>query len=420
MPGGIPQVTSLTCARCGHAYPAVAGRYVCDRCGPRGVLRVSYRPEADTAFRRRVVDGGSAAPRGQWRFLPLLPVDPEPLPPLVVGDTPLYPAPRLGEVVGLSRLLIKDETRQPTASLKDRASAVAVAQALSRGAPVAATASTGNAAASLAALCAASDLPCVVFVPVDAPRAKVAQIVAFGATALLVRGGYDRAVELCEAACPRFGWYNRNTGYNPYMVEGKKTVAFEIAEALGWRAPDVVVVPAGDGCIISGVWKGFTDLRRAGLIDRLPRLVAAQAAGSDAIARALERGTEPEPIVPDTIADSIAVGLPRNGVMAVQDIRASGGGAIRVTDAEILGSISRLGRTTGVFAEPAAAAAIAALPKLRAALELDAEATVVALVTGSGLKDVAAAERSTPEAGGAIEIEPDLDAVARAVGPLLA
>lgn len=413
----IPHVLALVCVRCGRVYEPVPGRYVCDGCGQLGVLRVTYRDEAY----RDVFDPETLAARtrrglvGQWSYLPLLPVEPDSLPPLRVGDTPLYEAPRLGEPFGLSRLLIKDDTRQPSASLKDRASAIAVAQARAQGAAAIATASTGNAAASLAALSASVGSPCVVFVPAAAPRAKVAQILAFGATALLVRGSYDDTFNLCCAACDRFGWYNRNTGYNPYMVEGKKTVAFEIVEQLGWRAPEAVVVPVGDGCILSGVWKGFTDLRRAGIIERLPRLIAVQAAGSDAIARALERGGHLEPVAPSTVADSISVGLPRNGVMAVQDIAESGGTAVRVSDDEILTAIHRLGRTTGIFAEPAAAATVAALPKLRPLGMIAPGETVVLLITGSGLKDVAAAQRG---ATGAVEVEADLEAVARAVEAL--
>lgn len=411
---GIPNVERLTCARCGRTYEPVPGRYVCDACGPLGVLRVSYRAGAGTdAFDPDEIEARERSGHsGQWRYLPLLPVTPDALPPLQVGGTPLYTAPRLGLETGFPNILVKDDTRQPTASLKDRASAVAVAQARQQGAPVIATASTGNAAASLAALSAAAGLPCVVFVPARAPRAKVAQILAFGATALLVRGSYDDAVDLCEQSCLRFGWYNRNTGYNPYMVEGKKTVAYEIAEQMGWRVPDAVVVPVGDGCIIAGVWKGFTELWRAGVIDRRPRLIAAQAAGSDAIARALEGDGIPEPIAPSTIADSISVGLPRNGVMAVQDIRESEGMAIRVTDEEILAAIHLLGRATGVFAEPASAAAVAALPRLRDQGNIDPSASVVIVVTGSGLKDVPAAERG---ATGAIEVEASIDAVTRAV-----
>ena len=189
----------------------------------------------------------------------------------------------------------------------------------------------------------------------------------------------------------RQGWYNRNTGYNPYTVEGKKTVALEIAEQLGWEPPDTVVVATGDGCILSGVWKGFTDLHRLGWISRLPRLVAAQAEGSQAIKRAFEGDGTIRPVVEDTLADSISVALPRNGVMAVQDLKASGGSAVSVSDDEILEAMPLLGRTAGLFAEPAAAAAVAALAKLVDLGDVSPNERIVVLSTGHGLKDVDAA-----------------------------
>ena len=254
-----------------------------------------------------------------------------------------------------------------------------------------ATASTGNAGASLACLSAALGVPCHIFVPETAPRAKVAQLLIFGADVLAVRGSYSEAFSLCVEASDRFGWYNRNTGYNPYTVEGKKTVALEIAEQLGWEPPDTVIVAVGDGCILSGVWKGFTDLHRLGWISRLPRLVAAQAEGSQAIKDAFDGDGTIRPVVEDTLADSISVALPRNGVMAVQDLRASGGAAVSVSDGEILEAMPLLGRTAGLFAEPAAAAAVAALVKLVDRGDVSPAERIVVVATGHGLKDVDAA-----------------------------
>src|SRR5215213_3155139 len=310
-------VTALTCVLCGRSSAPAEAPYACPDCGPFGVRRVEY----DYVALRRRFDA-RRLPRTTetlniWRYLPLLPLPPDAPPlPLQIGWTPLASVPRLREALGLTDLFVKDDTRNPTASLKDRASAIAVARAQAAGNPVVACASTGNAAASLAGLAAAAGLSSRIFVPETAPRAKVAQILAFGATVYPVQGSYDDAFDLCIAACDRLGWYCRNTGYNPYLVEGKKTVALEIAEQLGWRAPDKVLVPVGDGCIISGVWKGFWDLHQLGVIDRLPQLIAVQAEGSAAIARAVESGAPIQPTASNTIADSIAVDLPRNGAMA--------------------------------------------------------------------------------------------------------
>ena len=253
-----------------------------------------------------------------------------------------------------------------------------------------ATASTGNAGASLACLSAALGLPCHIFVPESAPRAKVAQLLIFGADVLAIRGSYSEAFSLCVEASDRFGWYNRNTGYNPYTVEGKKTVALEIAEQLGWEVPDTVIVATGDGCILTASGRGSRTF--TGWVDRpSAAAVAAQAEGSQAIKNAFEGDGTIRPVVEDTLADSISVGLPRNGVMAVQDLQASGGSAVSVADGEILEAIALLGRTAGLFAEPAAAAAVAALVKLVDRGDVSPDERIVVVSTGHGLKDVDAA-----------------------------
>ncbi len=390
-----PFLSHLACTSCEATYQPEAVEYSCPVCGPSGVLEMHYdydglrrtldRQQLDTNLRRDI-----------WRYLPLLPVANEPLPPLQVGWTPLYRAEALGRQIGVPNLYIKDDTRNPTASLKDRASAVVVARALQKGWKETTCASTGNAASSLAGLAASAGLRSYIFVPKTAPQAKVAQLLVFGATVFAVRGSYDDAFELSMKASEALGWYNRNTGYNPYTVEGKKTVGLEIAEQLSWRVPDVIVVPVGDGCIISGVWKGFLDLYRLGWIERLPRLIAAQATGSDAIKRALEGDGTVRPVAARTIADGISVDMPRVGTMAVKYIRASGGGAVSVDDDKIVAAIPRIGRSTGIFAEPSGAIV---LPALEAALEhhlVDPSETVVLLVTGSGLKNVDAALRVVP------------------------
>ncbi len=390
----MPLPESLTCVLCGAAYPEGANQYSCPECGELGTLRVSYDYDRIKASASR--DGLAAVPfRDHWRYLPLLPLAADRVEfPLAVGGTPLHPVPGLRKELGLERLWVKDDTANPSASLKDRASAVVLLKGKELGRREFAAASTGNAGASLACLSAALGLPCHVFVPESAPRAKVAQLVVFGADVLSVRGSYSEAFSLCVEASERFRWYNRNTGYNPYTVEGKKTVALEIAEQLGWEPPDTIIVSTGDGCILSGIWKGFTDLHRLGWISRLPRLVAAQAEGSQSIKQAFDGDGIIRPVAEDTLADSISVALPRNGVMAVQDLKASGGNATSVSDGEILQAMPLLGKTTGLFAEPAAAAAVAALVKLVDQGELSSGERVVVLSTGHGLKDVDAALRA--------------------------
>ena len=366
----------LHCQVCGRDYDPQQVRYACPQDGPLAVLEaqidyasVEWRPEGET----------------MWRYRALLPSEAAE-PAIAPGVSPLLPVERLRTELGLARLWVKDETRNPTGSLKDRASSLCIAKAHELAAQTVSCASTGNAAASWAAAAAAEGLACKIFVPSSAPKAKLAQVLAYGATVFAVDGAYDDAFDLCIAASERFGWYNRNTGYNPYTIEGKKTVSFEIAEQLDWHSPDAVVVPVGDGCIISGVAKGFRDLLGVGAIDRLPRLIAAQSEGSDAIKRALDGDGQVRPVEAHTIADSISVGMPRVGALAVRAVCDSHGEAIAVTDADILEAQRRLGRLTGVFAEPAACAPLAAVEKAN----LAPDETVVLLVTGSGLKQVEA------------------------------
>jgi threonine synthase len=296
-------------------------------------------------------------------------------------------------------LWLKDDSRNPSASLKDRASIIAVLRAEGR---TVACASTGNAASSLAVQAASVGLPCYIFVPHNAPRAKIVQLLMCGATVFAVQGSYDDAFDLCIEACNTFGWYNRNTGYNPYLVEGKKTVGLEIAEQLEWQVPDSVLVPTGDGCIISGVYRGFEDFYRLGMIDRIPRMIAVQAEGSPAIVRALEGDGVVRPYPAQTIADGISVGLPRNGAMAVKIIRESGGFGVTVTDEEILAAEKELARLTGVFAEPSGAAGYAGLLRLLNEGKMATDERIVLLVTGSGLKSIDAV---VGIAGGVVPIE---------------
>ncbi len=356
-----------------------------------------------------------------WRYLPLLPVpDPggEGTPLRAAGWTPVFSLPRLAAELGLGHLWLKDESRNPTASFKDRASAVIVARAREIGAEVVVTASTGNAGAALAGMSAAVGQKAVIFAPKTAPPAKVAQLLVYGAKVILVNGSYDDAFDLTVEAAAEFGWYCRNTGYNPFTAEGKKTAAFEIWE---WyktslieagvstnHPPLTIFVSVGDGNIISGIHKGFKDLLALGWLEKMPRIIGVQAEGSAAIANAFHAGTEKIiPISAKTIADSISVDLPRDGVRAVRASRETGGTYIQVSDDEILKAIAALG-PLGVFAEPAGATAYAGLVKAVAQGAVKSDDPVLVLNTGSGLKDVRAAMQAVSAAP---VIEPTLEAV---------
>jgi len=388
------------CTHCGCAYAPGEAEYLCPRCAGdgaagaslRGVLRAEYGdcggfPCEDS------VDGAESGAGGAFldhrRYLDLLPLaDPRPLPPLPVGPTPLLACERLRERLGLPRLYVKNDALLPTGSLKDRASSLVVARARERGDRIVVTASTGNAATSLAGMCAAAGLRAVVLVPGAAPREKLIQMLHYGAMVCPIEGSYDEAFALCLAAGAEFGWYNRSTAFNPYTIEGKKTVAFEIWEQLGRRAPQAVVVPVGDGVILAGVEKGFADLHHFGLIDRLPRLIAVQAEGSAAIVRAWQRGdAEVSAVAARTAADSICVGSPANGSWALRALRATEGRGVTVADDEILSAMHLMASLSGIYAEPAAAAPLAGLVRLAREVRLDPAETIVLLVTGSGLKD---------------------------------
>jgi threonine synthase len=340
---------------------------------------------------------------------------PESFPVFPAGGTPLLPAARLAAHLGLEYLWIKDDTRNPSGSTKDRASLLVAAKAREYGLGTIAAASTGNAGTALAAVGAAAGLGTVVFVPASAPEAKLVQMLSYGARVVPVDGTYDDAFELCLAACQEFGWYNRNTALNPFTIEGKKTAALEIARSSAPAIPDVVLVPVGDGVILSGVAKGFADLASTGLIDRVPRLIAVQPEGSAAVARAWAAGADDAKPVrgAHSVADSLTVEAPRNARLCLRDIRESSGAAVTVSDEAIVAAIPDLASYTGVFAEPAAAAALAGL---EAALSKDlvhATESVVLLITGTGLKDVPAAARAIVRPD---PVEPTLEMVARRLG----
>jgi len=404
------------CIACAEMQPVDFGGFLCPSCGGNLDITYDYAAVADK-FEQALRDGGGDI----FRFAPLLPVRKPDTPfPLRVGGTPLYAAPRLGKSQGLRNLYLKDETVNPSASSKDRASAVAIQRAMDIGAAVVSVASTGNAGSSLACLAAALGLHAYVFVPESAPVAKLTQLLSFGAQVLAVRGNYDDAFDLCLAASDEFGWFNRSTGYNPFTREGKKTCAYEIWKDLDGRIPDRVVVPTGDGNMLSGMWKGWCDLRAVGLIDRVPKIDCAQSAASAAISGTVRglrdrSGSEVDwskvvvdEITATTVADSIAVGRPRDGLAAVKAILHSGGEAVTVPDEEILAAIPEMARSTGVFAEPAAAAPWAAVKQMARDDKIRADEVVVCVVSGSGLKDVAHARAV---AGKPLVIDPSIDAV---------
>lgn len=409
------RVVELRCITCDRAYAPEPARYVCDACGPlRGTLEVRYDyPD----LKRRLSRGSFSASghTGHWRYLDLLPVSaPGPAGGLRVGWTPLYEAPRLRAHLKMTRLFVKDDGLNPSASFKDRASSVGVARALEVGARAITAASTGNAAASLATLTSSVGLPAYIFVPRGAPRGKLAQLLMHGTTIFEVQANYDKAFDLCLEASDRFGWYSRNTAYNPYLGEGKKTAALEVCEQLGWAVPDRVFVSVGDGCIFSSLWKGFRDLVAVGLVDRTPRLVGVQAAGAAPLVKALAEGkAEAEPMEPKTRADSISVGVPRDQVKALRAARESGGTFVAVTDEEIFAAQRLLARQAGVFGEPAGVAGLAGLVKLLETGQVGHDETVVVLVTGHGLKDVDAALAAAQ--GTLHPVEPSLAAVEKAL-----
>ena len=404
------------CIACAETQSADFAGFLCPSCGGNLEITYDYAAAAD-----EIQQTFRDCPGDIFHYAPLLPVRKLDAPfPLKVGGTPLYAAPRLGKSLGLVNLYLKDDTLNPSASTKDRASAVAVRRAMDIGATVVSAASTGNAGSSLACLAAALGLLAYVFVPESAPAAKLTQLLSFGARVFAVRGTYDDAFDLCLAASGEFGWFNRSTGYNPFTREGKKTCAYEIWQALDGRIPDRVVVPTGDGNLLSGIWKGWCDLRAVGLIDRVPKIDCAQSEASAAICHTVHRlrnnsGSEVDwsKVVVDevratTIADSIAVDRPRDGLAAVKAILHSGGEAVTVPDEEILSAIPEMARATGVFAEPAAAAPWAVVKQMVRDDRIKGDELVICIVSGSGLKDV---PHARAVAGKPLVIDPSIDAV---------
>lgn len=403
----LEHIRQLTCVACGRRYGTDA-LYTCPTCGLEGILDVEY--DLERAARTLTREALRARPWTHWRYQELLPVDfGRPLPHLQVGMTPVYAAPRLAEALGVKALWVKDDGRNPTASFKDRASSVGVVKARELGREVIACASTGNAASSLAGFSAAVGLKSFIFVPERAPEPKIAQLLIFGATVLRVRGSYDQAWQLCQDACERYGWYNRNCAVNPYLIEGKKTVGLELGEQLGDQLPDWVVLSVGDGCTIGGAWKGLQQMHQLGFLKKLPRMLGVQASGSAPITEAwANKADAVRTVEAHTLADSIAVGHPRNWRKALRAIRESNGAMVNVEDAEILEAMRKTARLSAVFGEPAGAASVAGLAAAVKQGIVGQGETALCVITGNGLKDVKSAIQATSPP---IDLPPELGAL---------
>jgi threonine synthase len=404
--------TSLQCKECRTAYPLEA-RYVCERCF--GPLEVTYDHERieDVAEARRRIQGG---PQNIWRYADFLPLEAPPasarrassLSGLPAGCTPLIRADRLAERLGLGEVWIKNDAANPTHSFKDRVVSVAVARARELGYEVIACASTGNLANSVAAHGAALGLESYVFIPADLEEQKVLATGVYGTNVIKVAGNYDAVNRLCTELSGERDWAFVNVNMRPYYAEGSKTLAYEVAEQLGWETPDRCVVPIASGSLFTKIARGFDEWRELGLVTGdAPKMNGAQATGCSPVAQAYEAGTDVcRPVKPDTIAKSLAIGNPADGPYAVELARRSGGGVDAVTDDEIRAGIRLLAETTGIFTETAGGVTTATLAKLAARGDIGPDERVVAFITGEGLKTLDAV-RDTFETH---TIEPSYDA----------
>ena len=386
-------IAGVRCTVCGRVMP-YREQMTCPHCGEKGILDILF----DYDYIKKGFTKKSLADNhdnSMFRYAPLTPVRPRDFSRFLrVGWTPLYPSNKLGAELGIKALYIKDDGLNPTASLKDRASAVAVAKALELGYDTIACSSTGNAASSLAGNAARMGVKAVIFVPERAPEGKVAQLMIFGAKVISVQGNYRETFELSRAAIDKYGYYNRNAGINPTLTEGKKTVALEIAEQLGWSVTDWVAVSVGDGCTIGGVYNGFHDLYELGFIERIPKILGVQSTGCCPFVDAARENRDLIPAEENTLADSIAVGVPRNPKKALRAVSASNGAWIAVSDEDILATMGILGRSEGIFGEPAGVTASAGVMRAVRQGIIKPNETVTTISTGSGLKDVKNALRA--------------------------
>ncbi len=412
-------VERIVCSRCGTEYNPAVNPIICGR-DDFGRLDIHYDYER-VAETLSVESISMRRGRGVWRYWELMPVGSSYASPLSEGGTPLIRCERLGGHLGLRSLFIKDETRNPTYSFKDRAMAVGVAKAVEMRKSDVVTASSGNAAASLAAYSASVGLRCNAFVSEDISVGKVAQLLVYGARLFRVRQfaeGSDPTVVMMLETVKRLGWYPCPSfgPFNPYQVEGLKTISYEVLEQNSWEPPDFVFIPTGSGCLAAGVWRGLRDMMQLGLINSYPRMVPVQPKGNKALVDAILAGRSFSEIKPEKWPKSIASGLldpfPWDGDAVIEGVAATGGTAVSVDDSEILDAVKALAGFEGVFAEPSGAAGLAGLVKLLNEGVVDAGDTVVVLVTGSGLKE---AEKLTPLYPPPPLISPDISELERLV-----
>jgi threonine synthase len=405
-------VTTLECTICGAEYDPEQVIYTCpEHEGVAGILEVKYDYDVIAENFDADLDGDI---RSQWKYAAFLPVDDDAEPvTLNEGGTDLFDAPNLSEALGVETL-VKDDGRNPTGCFKDRASSIAVTKAKHAGRDIITCASTGNAAASLSGYAARGGLDCRIFVPGDAPEGKLAQPLVYGADVLAVEGTYDEAYDLSVEVTEEYGWYNRNAAINPFQVEGKRTVGHELAEqsVVRGEVPDWVVFSMGDGCTIAGAWKGFREFYELGYVEDTPKMLGVQAEGASAIHDAFHKHDDTDDLA-DTIADSIAVGRPRNTLKACRALEESGGTSLLVSDDEILEAEKLLGSTEGIYSEPAGATPVAGVETALAEGVVGPDETVVVTSTGFGLKDTASAKQATADAH---RIPPRLEAVQELFG----
>jgi threonine synthase len=398
-------VLGLRCRECGREY-AAAPIFTCEWCF--GPLEVAYDYDAITASVSR--EKIAAGPLTLWRYADLLPVAPDSAVDLGTGFTPLVRADRLAAELGLGEVWLKNDTRNPTNSFKDRVTSVALSKALEFGFKVAACASTGNLANSVAAHAARAGMRSYVFIPSDLEQGKIVTTAVYGGNLVAINGNYDDVNRLCAELASIYEWAFVNVNMRPYYAEGSKTLAFETAEQLGWSVPDHVVVPVASGSLLTKIRKGFDELYKVGLLDEEPhvRVSGAQALGCSPVAKAfIEKADTIRPVKPDTIAKSLAIGNPADGYFALDVVRTTGGAFATVTDDEIVEGIRLLARTEGIFAETAGGVTVATLKKLAAEGVVRSDERVVVYITGHGLKTI---EAVSPTTGPTATIAPTLDA----------
>ena len=392
-------IRGYRCTVCGKFFTPEEAELTCPICGEKGILDVEYDYEALKKVLTKEYFQNNRD-YSMWRYAPMMGIEDTHINKMLrIGWTPLVKSYNLSKELGLKELYIKDDGLNPSGSSKDRASGVAVLKAIEAGAKVIACSSTGNAASSCACHAAHMGLPAVIFVPKRAPIGKLTQISLYGATLVIVDGDYKAAFKLSKEAISKYGWYNRNAAINPYMVEGKKTVSLEIAEQLSFKPTDWVCVSVGDGCTVGGVYKGFYELQQLGLIEKVPRILGVQSEGCEPFVIASREHRPLQECEENTLADSIAVGIPRNPLKALRAIEKSNGAWISVPDSEIIAAMSQLGRTEGIFGEPAAVASLAGLKKAIKEGIIKKDESVTFIVTGNGLKDPNNAQKaiSKPE-----------------------